>query len=384
VIYLDHASAGLPSPTALSLAAAELEWLRRPRATAGSEVSLRAIERHEGARTAAARFARVPSERIALISNTTYGLGLIAAGLELPPRANVVLPAADFLSLATVWRPHVEQGLELRTVHADGGRLTPGCFARAMDERTAVIATSAVQEVSGERIALAELGRLANDADALLIVDGIQEAGALRRDLRDAPIDAYVTGGHKWLRNPFAMGYMVLGPRLLERCRTLAPGYLGLEPPAPGWDAWLAQRERTVLDHPPARQGAPGLELGGVPNGIAAAGLEGALSDAEATDLAETERRVLELGARLREALPAGARALGPPERAARSGITTITLRGGLDSERELLQRLRAEGVLAALRSAAGEGGVRIAAHATNTEPDIDATVAIVAAHLSD
>lgn len=382
MIYLDHASTGLPSPTALRLVAAELERLRAPRAVPGSEVALRAIDQHERARAAAASFARVPEERVALVSSTTEGLGLVAAALEPPAGANVVIPEPDFVSLATAWRPRAERDrLELRTARADRGRLTPECFARVVDDRTAAIVTSAVQEVSGERLDLARVGRLAVEAQALLIVDGVQEAGALRRELDGAPIDAYVAGGHKWLRNPFGLGYMVLGPRLLERCRPPTLGYLALQEPDPGWDAWLARRDRTVLDHPPARSGAPGLEPRGMPSGIAALGLEGALRDLDAIGIEAIERRVLELGDRLRRSLDAlgdPARALGSPEPESRSGITTITLPGGPDAERELLNRLRDGGVIASLRSAAGQGGVRIAAHATNSEAEIDAALAIV------
>ena len=77
-------------------------------------------------------------------------------------------------------------------------------FEKLIDKNTRVISISSVQEINGYRADIKQLGELARDKNIFLIVDGIQEVGALDVDLSKMNVHAY-TGGHKWLKSWYGL-----------------------------------------------------------------------------------------------------------------------------------------------------------------------------------
>jgi selenocysteine lyase/cysteine desulfurase len=60
---------------------------------------------------------------------------------------------------------------------------------------------------------IAEVGRIAREADALFLVDAAQSAGVVPIDLRAEPIDMLAFPGHKALYGPTGTGALYVGPR---------------------------------------------------------------------------------------------------------------------------------------------------------------------------
>jgi kynureninase len=72
-------------------------------------------------------------------------------------------------------------------------------YAAAIDERTALVATSHVFFTSGYIQPVAEIAQLAHAAGAHVLIDGYQAAGQIPVDVQALDVDWYVTGGLKWL-----------------------------------------------------------------------------------------------------------------------------------------------------------------------------------------
>lgn len=351
-------------------------------------MTLDLVEEVEEARRAVSRLLSVPAESVALVENTTQGLGLLATSIPLESGDNVVVPDIDFLSAALVWRRRAERaGIEVRPVRTRAGCVAIEDFARVMNNRTRVVVTSAVQEVSGDRVDLGPLMELCELHDAYLIVDGIQEAGVLQRDLSHTPVHAYCSGGHKWLGSPFGLGFMYLNPDLLEVCRPGFYGYFNLLEPEQGWGPYLESRGRSPFDELPPSREARIFESGGMPNWLGAVGLRWAIEGILKRGLAPIEAHVLRLGERLRNGLSQlglGRYLLGRDAPEHRSAINTFSLPGGLPQERSLLRALEEERVFISLRSVSGVGGMRVSPHVGNTPEDIDLLLKITAHHLKE
>ena len=85
-----------------------------------------------------------------------------------------------------------------------------------MDRRTKVVCVSSVQWCSGYRLDMKGLGELCRSRGVWLVVDAIQEMGALEIDLGRQYADFLTAGGHKWLNAPHGCGVMYVSERVLK------------------------------------------------------------------------------------------------------------------------------------------------------------------------
>ncbi len=127
-------------------------------------------------KTAAAMLGAEPHE-IALISNTTTGIGMIAEGFPWQSGDNVVTLANEFPSNLYPWMNLASRGVTARLVPVDGGRVDFERLLTNCDQRTKMIAVSWVGYASGWRIDVADLVRLAHERGILVSLDAIQGLG---------------------------------------------------------------------------------------------------------------------------------------------------------------------------------------------------------------
>ena len=216
-----------------------------------------------------ARYARLINAAegsVALQPNISVALTAIAETLDYRRRPKVVVTSLDFPTLAYQWLARVADGAELVVVESPDGVSVPvEAIARAVDHRTALVATSHVFFTSGAIQDVRALADVAHRRSALLLVDGYQAAGQLPVDVRALDVDFYCSGGLKWLLGGTGIAFMYARPDL----------WPGLRPRASGW---FGQREQFRFDpravdlHSDARRleaGTPALmpvyaQLGGL------------------------------------------------------------------------------------------------------------------------
>ena len=307
-------------------------------------------------RVRVAELLAVGPESIAFTKNTTSGLGLVAAGLDWEAGDNIVGVDREFPANIYPWMGLKRKGVELRLYRPEQGRIDLKALARLCDRRTRVVAISAVQFWSGFRTDLDALRTALKGHDALLVVDGIQAAGAMHLDLSSAPVDFLCAGAQKWLLGPIGVGFAYVGPRMLER----------LNPVTIGTDSVVRDEEYFQYDltlKPDARrfeEAAPNypgiLGMGAAVNLLLRAGSRA------------VEEVVLRLADRLRDELPRRGYelVLKPALPSERSGI--VSFRHPRMVPAELQTRLREAGVIVSLRS----DFLRASAHYYNSDQDLD------------
>lgn len=307
-------------------------------------------------RTRTAELLSTAPERIAFIKNTTTGLGIVAAGLDWQAGDNVVGVDREFPSNIYPWMDLRRKGVELRLHRPSDGRIDVAALARLADEQTRVIAISAVQFWNGFRTDLAALRTALRRKQALIVVDAIQAAGAMRIDLSHDTVDFLCAGAQKWLLGPLGAGFAYVGPRMLER----------LHPPFVGVDSVVRDQEYFEYDltlKPDARRFEEAS-----PNYPAILGMGAAINLLLRAGVVDVEREVLRLSDRLREELPrlGYELVLKPSRPAERSGI--VSFRHPRMVPAELHGRLRDAGVIISLRG----DFLRASPHYYNNDADID------------
>jgi selenocysteine lyase/cysteine desulfurase len=173
----------------------------------------------ERARASFARMVGVPVEWIAIGANTSAMVGLLAASLR--DGARVVSTEAEFTSL--LW-PFMAQGRGIEVECIPVARV-----AESIDERTDVVAVSAVQSATGEVADLDAVVDAAAAHEARVVVDATQACGWLPVDA--SRVDLLACSAYKWLCSPRGTAFMSLRPELHERLTPHAAGwYAGDDP----------------------------------------------------------------------------------------------------------------------------------------------------------
>jgi cysteine desulfurase/selenocysteine lyase len=327
-----------------------------------------------------ARLLGAEVDEVALVESTTHGLNIAAQTIPFESSDNVVIADLEFPQVAIPWVKLAQTGriCEVRLARNIDGALPADAFARVVDDNTRAVVVSSVQWSSGYRVDLAELAELCRAYEALLIVDAVQELGALRRNVQDAQVDLLVAGGHKWLNSPFGCGLLYVSH---SAQRTLLPtswGYLNLEEPPGGWPEYFATPNITPLRQYDFPLTAKRFEIGGTSNYPGAAALGASLQLVNSIGIDAVETRVLQLAAILhRELDTAGVQLVSNPG----SSITTFTL-GAPHRNESLLRRLLDERIYVSIRYTSGVGGLRVSTHFYNNEDDLAALTNSVRAHL--
>ena len=292
---------------------------------------------------------------ITFVKNTTTGLGLVAAGLDWENGGNVVGVDREFPANVYPWMALGRKGVELRLYRSSDGCIDPAAIVRLCDQRTRVLAVSAVQFWNGFRVDLDSLHESLGN-DTLLVVDAMQAAGAMRIDLSRSSVDFLCVGAQKWLLGPIGIGFAYVGPRMLER----------LYPAVVGTDSVIRDEEYFDYDltlKPDARRFEEAA-----PNYPGILGMGAALNLLLRAGTAAVEKEVLRLADRLRDELPErGYELLLKPSRPAeRSGI--VSFRHLRMVPAELHARLREAGIIISLRG----DFLRASPHYYNIDADID------------
>jgi cysteine desulfurase / selenocysteine lyase len=323
-----------------------------------------------------ARLLGASPDAIALVESTTHGLNVAARGIQFEREDNVVIADLEFLQVAIPWVKLAEHGriAGVRVARNIEGALPTEAFARVVDDHTRAVVVSAVQWSNGFRVDLRALGELCRACGALLVVDAVQETGALRRDVREAEIDLLVAGGHKWLNAPFGCGLLYVSRAAQAELEQSSWGYLALDEPEGGWPAYFATPEIGPMRAYEFPDTAKRFEIGGTSNYPGAAALGASLALVNAIGIDAVEARVLELAGLLgRELERLGVQIVSHPG----SGITTFST-GGLDRDRALLARLLDAGIYVSERYTSGVGGIRVSTHYYNDESDVTALLGVV------
>ena len=164
LIYMNHAGV---SPTSTRARDAVARWF--------DGCVNRGILEEEGwvetSEVCRARFARLigaDASEISYVRNTSHGLALVAEGLPWKKGDRVaVATELEYPSNVYVWQHLGDRGVEVDTIDAAGGAVTPEAVERALTPETRLVAVSSAQYATGAVTDLSTIGELCRDRGLL-------------------------------------------------------------------------------------------------------------------------------------------------------------------------------------------------------------------------
>jgi selenocysteine lyase/cysteine desulfurase len=213
-----------------------------------------------------ARMIGAHAGEIALHASISTATAVIASALDHTDRRKIVTTDLDFPTVAYQWLAKRHRRIDVHVVRSpDGITVPPELIAHAVDDRTALVATSHVFFTTGAIQDVRAVVAAAHAGGALCFIDAYQSVGQIPVDVRESGVDFLCAGGLKWLLGGPGIAFVYARADLIP----------SLEPSVTGWFAHARQFEfdptRLVL-HDDARrleQGTPALaavhaQLGGL------------------------------------------------------------------------------------------------------------------------
>jgi len=169
----------------------------------------------EVVRKKAADFIGADLDEVTLTANTTSGMNMVAEALALRAGDEVLTTDQEHAGGRIGWEyARAQRGIVIREVSLPMPSRSIDevitAIKAAMTERTRVICLSHVNTITGLRMPLTAVAKLAAGSGAYLVVDGAQAPGMLQVNLRELGCDAYATSCHKWMLGPKGSGLLYL------------------------------------------------------------------------------------------------------------------------------------------------------------------------------
>ncbi len=255
------------------------------------------------------------------------------------------------------------------------GLVDPEDVRRSIRSNTRLVAVSHASNVTGAIQPVAEIARLAHEADVIVLCDAAQSLGHMPLDVRELEIDLLAAAGHKGLLGPLGTGILAIGPRAIGQLDSIRQGGTGTE-----------SQLTLQPGEPPAKFESGNLNVPGI------LGLGAGVAYLEQRGLETLEHEGQRLTDRLLDAFRSigGVRIFGPAAARSRVPLVSMVL-DGYDPQEvalslDLAHRIQVRAGLhcapamhASLGTAQTGGTVRFSFGPFTTEADIDATVHAVA-----
>jgi cysteine desulfurase family protein len=309
--------------------------------------------------------------RIAFTANATAALNLALKG-TLKPGDHAVFSSMEHNA---VWRPLArlrERGVRLSMAAAGAdGVVSAESVERAMERDTRLIALVHASNVNGAINPVAEIGRIAQQRGAMLLVDAAQTAGAVPIDVAAMHIDLLAFPGHKGLLGPAGTGGLYVRDPI--RLETLVEGGTGSDSASELQPSYMPDRYES-----------------GTLNTSGIAGLNAAVGyvlDRGVAAIESAERRLATILMDGLRSIPR-IRLYGPDDAGAKTGVISFTMEGRdpvvladeLEREFDVASRagLHCAPLAHRTQGTGASGAVRFSLGESSTEQDIHAALSAV------
>ncbi|HMA97955.1 MAG TPA: aminotransferase class V-fold PLP-dependent enzyme [Wenzhouxiangella sp.] len=231
-VYLNHASVSPPSTIVREAVNHTMEGYARQ----GMAWYVEEMDRRERVRGQLAGLVGAQAEDMALVPNTSAGVMTVALCLPWQHGDRIVLFEGEFPTNVTPWQQAARRhGLDIVWMQAESFRHDRATALEALEDQlragVRLVAISAVQFTTGQRMPLAEIGAMCRHHGAELFVDAIQAAGIVPLDVQSMCIDYLTAGSHKWLMAPEGLAGFYAAPQAAERLQPNVAAWLSHEEP---------------------------------------------------------------------------------------------------------------------------------------------------------
>lgn len=207
MIYLDNAATTMHKPQVVIDAVVQAMNSLGNAGRGANEASLSAARIIYDTRDRLAQLFHAESaKRIAFTCNSTESLNIAIKG-SLNPGDHVITTALEHNSVLRPLYEMQSQGVELTVIESDKrGCICYDDFEKAIRPETRVIVCTNGSNLTGNRLDIERVGKIAADHGIRFIVDASQTAGVFEIDVQKMHIDILCFTGHKGLLGPQGTG----------------------------------------------------------------------------------------------------------------------------------------------------------------------------------
>ena len=174
-----------------------------------------------------------PGANFALTESTTHAINIVVNGLPLFPGDEIII--TDVEHQGVLIPTFVQKQRRGVTVKVVTGAQTADALCDAVEaqltKRTKLLIVSHVSYLTGHRLPIERLTKLAHANDVWILIDGAQGAGVEAIDLLQLGCDFYALPGQKWLCGPDGTGALYIKSELLSVLDPTYAGYPTLKAP---------------------------------------------------------------------------------------------------------------------------------------------------------
>jgi cysteine desulfurase/selenocysteine lyase len=209
-VWLNTAHQGPLPKVAAEAARAALEQKARPHLLRDEDF----FEVPRRLRAALGKLIGAAPEDIILGNSSSYGLDLLANGMQWRRGDEVLVVDGDFPADIFPWLILRDQGVTVRFIEARAGHMEPQQLALEISPQTRLFCTSWVNSFSGHAIDVDGVGQVCKKNQVIFVLNAAQGLGARVLDVKNSPVDAVTCCGYKWLCGPYATGFCWLASAL--------------------------------------------------------------------------------------------------------------------------------------------------------------------------
>ena len=172
-------------------------------------LSEEATAEYENAREKIAKFIGAQSNEIVFTKNTTESLNILAysALRTLKPGDEVVLSVMEHHSNIVPWQMLREKGVKLKFVDINKDGTLKDELKNLVTRKTKIVSITHSSNVLGTINPVKEIGKIAHENGAILIVDGAQSVPHMPVDIKNLDCDFLAFSSHKML-GPTGIGVL--------------------------------------------------------------------------------------------------------------------------------------------------------------------------------
>lgn len=226
VTFLNHASFGPIPSRALRSTYEYYDALTLKKVVDMDKLTFDRLDR---IRTYLAKMIKAKPSEIGLVPNTSYGLNVATNGLEWKRGDKVLLSDVEFPANVYPWLNLRRKGVKIKFIKSRNGFFDIDNLLKAIDSRCRVLSLGYVQFFNGFKNDLETIGKICQEKDIFLVVDGIQGVGCVDLDVKKAKIDFLACGGQKWLLSSLGTGFFYLSEQAKRKIEPAFFGWMGVD-----------------------------------------------------------------------------------------------------------------------------------------------------------
>ena len=214
IIYFDNGATSFPKPRGMVTAMEDcmLKYCGNP-GRSGHSMSMKTGEEVYHARRVVAELFNISeAERIIFTKNTTEALNMGLQGF-LERGDHVITTSMEHNSVLRPLKSMEKRGVSHTIINGNCFGEIKACeIEKAIKNNTKLIVVTAASNVTGTKMPIKEIGRVACRHNIKFMVDGAQGAGTMDLNVKDCNISMLAVPGHKGLLGPLGTGFLYVSP----------------------------------------------------------------------------------------------------------------------------------------------------------------------------